>query len=201
MGHAKMPLFLLVGVCASVFSAQAQNDPRTALPARQSGAWEVIIQNNAPAVPGQIAPANPKPQTLQQCTSADVEPIMLLSMVPGQSNCKAIAVENKKNTDGSEEYHIATQCFSHDLRIDADVTLWGDLSTMYSGAYRVEYEGLPERNTGQVEFQARRLGRCQAGQRPGDMLLPIGITVNVVDDVRRVESGEESSSGEHEHQE
>ena len=43
-------------------------------------------------------------------------------------------------------------------------------------------------DTGRMLIEGRWLGTCSAGQRAGDMVLPNGITVNVVDDKKRAES-------------
>ena len=42
-----------------------------------------------------------------------------------------------------------------------------------------------QQNVGPVSFQGRWLGSCAPGQKPGDMVLPNGITVNVVDAAAR----------------
>ena len=156
-------------------------DPRASLPVRKAGLWEVTVQAHAPQGMGGM---RQPPQTVQQCTNVKAERVMLLSILPGQENCSQFKVAKRKGQGG---YDIAGACRVHDQRVVMNVQLRGDLQSIYSGTYRVEYPGAPMGNTGSVDFQGRWLGSCKPGQRPGDMTLPNGIKVNVVDDIGRAE--------------
>lgn len=156
-------------------------DPRASLPARKAGLWEVTVQAHAPRGMGGM---RQPPQTVRQCTDARAERVMLLSILPGQENCSRFTVVKRKQQAGHD---IAGTCRVHDQRVAISVQLRGDLQSIYSGTYRVEYPGAPMGNTGPVDFQGRWLGSCGPGQRPGDMTLPNGIKVNVVDDIGRAE--------------
>lgn len=177
---------LLVSVLAVPAMAQQKTvaDPRAALPARKAGLWEVTVQPHAPAGMGGM---RQPPQTVRQCTSAKAERVMLLAILPGQENCGKFQVAKRAGQGGSG-YDIAGVCKVHDQRVLATVQLRGDLRSVYSGTYRVEFPGAPAGSSGPVDFQGRWLGACAAGQRPGDMVLPNGIKVNVVDDVGRAET-------------
>lgn len=177
--------WLLVSALAVPAMAQqkAAVDPRAALPARKAGLWEVTVQPHAPAGMGGM---RQPPQTVRQCTSARAERVMLLAILPGQENCGKFQVAKRAGQGGG--YDIAAACKVHDQRVLANVQLRGDLRSVYSGTYRVEFPGAPAGSSGPVDFQGRWLGACAAGQRPGDMVLPNGIKVNVVDDVGRAET-------------
>lgn len=154
-------------------------------PARQAGLWEVTVRSDDLVLQRQ-GQARPRPQTVRMCTSAAAEPVMLLAIVPGQENCREAQARRRHAKEGGG-WDIHTVCFVHDNRVEAQMQLTGDLQSAYRGAYSVTFRDTPLNNTGRMLFEGRRLGACQPGQRPGDMVLPNGVTVNVVDDRRRAE--------------
>ena len=108
---------------------------------------------------------------------------MSLAIMTGQERCHNVRVKN--NERGSE---VRTVCYVHDNRVDATVQLSGDLQTAYLGVFEVTYSKPVRFVPGRTEFEGRCLGECGAAQRPGDMVLPNGATVNVVEDRKRAES-------------
>ena len=168
-------LWLLLPTMA--LAADTQANPYAALPVRKAGLWEVTIQAHAPpGMGGRVQPA----MTALQCTDAKSERVLPLFLLPAREGCQRITVN--RNGNGHD---VSTVCQSHGQRVDMQVAIKGDLQSRYHGTYRMQYPGSPSSNTGQVPFEGRWLGRCKAGQRTGDMVLPNGITVNPVDDARR----------------
>ncbi len=165
-------LGVLAFVTGPVF-AQTQS-----LPVRKPGLWEVTIRG--------VGDSMMRQQKVQQCTSEEAESIMLLSVVPGQEHCHDVTV--KKSGKEHERHEIRTTCYVHDNRVEAAVELSGDLQATYRGVFEVTYSKPVRFNPGRTEFEGRWLGACKAGQRVGDMLLPNGATVNVVDDRKRAEA-------------
>ena len=159
----------------------------SALPARKSGLWEVKVRQDDLAGPRQGPQASRAPATVLQCTSQEAEPAMLLAIVPGQEDCSAPRVASRRGAGRERTYDVRTVCYVHDNRVNARVTLSGDLQSAYRGTFDVQYSRTPQRDTGPMAFEGRWLGACHAGQRPGDMVLPNGVTVNVVDDLQRAE--------------
>lgn len=202
MRNGKYALALCAALCAlsglthevSGEGRQQVSQALSTLPARKTGLWEVTLRadDQVPKRPGQTAI---RPQTVQQCTSAEAESTMLMSIVPGQGDCHEVKVQRgAKRTGGG--YDISTVCYVHDNRADARVELRGDLQAEYRGTYEVKFAQTPMRNTGRWLFEGRWLGACKPGQRPGDMVLPNGVTVNVVDDQKRAQA---HSHEEHNH--
>jgi len=162
--------------------------PKTsALPARKSGLWEVRVRKDDLAGPRQGPQASRAPATVLQCTSPEAEPAMLLAVVPGQEDCSAPRVASRRGAGRERTYDVSTVCYVHDNRVNARITLSGDLQSAYRGTFDVQYARTPQHDTGPMVFEGRWLGACQAGQRPGDMVLPNGVTVNVVDDLQRAQ--------------
>lgn len=162
-----------LGVWMGVVAIQSANAQQ--MPARKPGLWEVTVRSTGNSVTNE--------QKVLQCTDRQAEPIMLLAIVPGQEHCHSVRV--KKNARGRE---VRTVCYVHDNRVDATVQLSGDLQTAYLGVFEVTYSKPVRFVPGRTEFEGRWLGECGAAQRPGDMVLPNGAKVNVVEDRKRAES-------------
>ncbi len=155
------------------------------VPQRQAGLWEVTVQAHSPRG---IGGPRQEAMTVLQCTDANAERVVPFFLLPARQTCSSINVKRAANGAGHE---VATVCATHGQRFDMRVQLWGDMREIYGGTYTINRPDAPQTNTGPVPFQARRLGGCRPGQRPGDMVLPNGITVNPVDDAKR--------AGEHIH--
>ena len=175
------PLHLLA-FSAVLWAAQAiaheapgAHGKKSPLPARKSGLWEVTLRGDSPG-PRQG-------QTVLQCTSTEAEAHMLMSIVPGQENCREARAVRRAGG-----YDIRTVCQVHDNRIETRLELAGDLQSAYAGRFSVKYSQPPSHDPGPTVFEGRWLGACKPGQRPGDMVLPNGVTVNVVDDKTRAEA-------------
>lgn len=141
------------------------------LPRRDAGLWEVTLVDEGAR--------RPRPVVTRECTSAEVDARLLLSLAPGQEHCAAPDV---RRTDSGWE--VRTACRVHDNRIDTSFTLSGDFRTGYSGSYDVRYRDACPRNLPGCRearaFSARRLGDCPADMRPGDRLLPNGIVIHAL---------------------
>ena len=179
------------GSKAAGSKALRQAAKKSAFPVRKHGLWEVTFHSEELTLKrrGQVSR---KGQTVQQCTSAEVERIMLLSIAPGQENCKETVTARSAHGDG---YSIHTVCYVHDRRVDMQMEITGDMQSSYEGRFAVQYDQAPLNNTGPMFFEGRWLGPCKNDQRPGDMVLPNNATVNVVDDRKRVEKGTKGNHG------
>ena len=179
-----------MAICLALLAAQgvSAHGParKSTVPARKAGLWEVTVRSDDLVLRRQGA-APQRPQTVQMCTSAEAEPVMLFAVVPAQENCRETKTRLRAKSEGGG-YDIATVCYVHDNRVDMHMELRGDLQSAYSGAFSVKYAQTPLGNTGRMLFEGRWLGTCNPGQRQGDMVLPNGITVNVVDDQKRAEA-------------
>ena len=202
----------LLALCTVLLAAQSHahesHEPRFAaaakaavrkssLPARKSGLWEVTVRSDDLVLRRQ-GQAQQRPQTVQMCTSAEAEPVMLFAVVPGQTDCHEVRVTRRARNAGGG-YDISTVCYVHDNRVDAHMDLRGDLESAYSGSYSVKYTRTPLQNTGRMVFEGRWMGACKPGQRAGDMVLPNGVTVNVVDAVKRAAEGHGHEGHNHKH--
>ena len=176
-GHAHEQL------AATAKSAAARKSP---LPARKSGLWEVMLRSDTPG---------PRMgQTVRMCTNAESEPVMLMAIVPGQEDCHEIKATRRAKGTG---YDIRTVCYVHDNRVETRMELTGDLLSAYEGRFAAKFSQPTARPSVPTVFEGRWLGACQPGQRPGDMVLPNGVTVNVVDDKKRAEEAHGHEGHDH----
>lgn len=203
MHYGKGGLVLCAVVLAAQGSAQemptankATTQKSSPLPARKNGLWEVTLRSDD-LVLRRSRQAQPRPQTVQICTSAETEPVMLFAIVPAQEDCHQVKITRQSKKMGGG-YEINTVCYVHGNRADAHMQLMGNLQSAYNGAFSVIYPQTPLQSTGRVAFEGRWLGPCKSGQRPGDMVLPNGVTVNVVDDKKRIE-GQNHERQDHKH--
>lgn len=148
---------------------------------RKAGLWEVSIRKDGESVMRAVK--------VQQCSDAASEPDVLLSILPGQEHCEPLEVVRS-----STGMVIKTHCEVHDIKVDSQMTMSGNFGAAYRGKFNVRYASgsVPAPQVGDVLFEARWIGPCAPSQRPGDMVLSNGITVNVLKDKKAHE-------GEHAH--
>lgn len=175
-----LPVILVVLLLAPLRAVASGKQGAVKLPLRKAGLWEVIIQAHTP---DGLGSARQPAVTVRQCTRADVDAVVLLSILPGQENCAHPKIA--RIGDKGSGRVVTTACRVHDNQVRGRMELRGDLQSVYAGRYSVEFAQTPQQNVGPVGFQGRWLGSCAAGQKPGDMVLPNGITVNVVDAAAR----------------
>lgn len=179
-GAFAFPVMLAALLLAPLHAVASDKQDAARLPLRKAGLWEVTISAHSPeGLGGARQPA----VTVRQCTRADVDALVLLSILPGQENCAAPKVA--KLGDKGNGRVVTTACRVHDNQVRGRMELRGDLQSVYAGRYSVEFAQTPQQDVGPVSFQGRWLGSCAPGQKPGDMVLPNGITVNVVDAAAR----------------
>lgn len=175
-------------------SSKLADVQRDTLPVRKNGLWEVTVHSDDLAL-RQQGQVKRSPVTVQMCTDREVDHVMLLAVVPAQENCQKIEVVRHGKMKNSG-FDVRSICRVHDVKSEMQMELQGDFQARYWGRFSVTFSQMTIRNTGDMAFEGRWLGTCKPGQRPGDMVLPNGVTVNVVDDQKRAQA---HSHEEHNH--
>jgi len=161
----------LIGVTALVVVAGALPALAAELPTRKAGLWEVkmTFENR-----GTTSPA------IQQCIDASTDQMMMSSAGPlAAGACPKRDVQRSGNT----------------ITIDATCTLSGKTATSHSvvtGSFDSAYtmtvtsqsESLPGGSM-TMTMNAKWLGPCTADQKPGDMIMPGGVKMNILDMQKR----------------
>src|SRR5690242_12879198 len=158
--------FALVPVLAAACVLSAQTHAFD-FPKRKSGLWE--IETSSAANPG-------PPQKAQMCIdqkSADALNEMGMT--------KKICSKNDVRREGAAIISDSV-CTVGSSTITTHSIITGKLDSAYKVDTRSTYDpplnGMKE---GAAMIQARWVGPCKADQKPGDMILPNGVKINVND--------------------
>jgi Protein of unknown function (DUF3617) len=144
------------------------------LPARKAGLWELTM-----TFPGQHIPA----QTVKQCVDAATDRLMNSSFGgQAQRNCSkqdmhssggTITVDSVCSFAGATTTSHAVITGSFDSAYTMEVT-----STRRGGP---QIPGMPAGGTTHMTVSAKWRGPCAKGERPGDIMMGNGMTINVLD--------------------
>jgi len=158
--------------------------PATAqdMPTRKAGLWEIKMGGG--------------PQggvTMQQCTDAATDKALTSSAgAAGQQDCSKRDI--KKTSSGMV---IDSVCTIAGRSINSHIEVTGSFDSAYtmtisSDAGGARPAGVPGQIT--VTMDAKWLGACKADQRPGDMIMPGGMKINVTD-MQRLRGGAPGAPG------
>lgn len=145
--------------------AEAASD----LPRRKSGLWE--ISTRMPDLPAGAPAAMP----IQMCVD-QASDNLLQERSRRPSHCPTLEV-----TQGSGKLVIHAVCQHDGTTVISDSTITGDLERQYRNEMRLRYDP-PQRGVRdmRVTQEARWLGPCPGGQKPGDVVMPgLGASGNV----------------------
>ena len=157
-------IFALVA-CAS--SAAAQE-----IPTRRAGLWDVTINHDGKNTP---------PQTMQQCTDAETDKLM--NAFGGALSADMCTKQDVRKVGAT--LVISATCQVGPMKSTSESVVSGDFSSNYTVKVTSKIEGLPasakEAIGGTTTIQARWVGACKPGQRPGDIVMANGQTMNIRD--------------------
>ena len=128
------------------------------LPARKPGLWESSV-SAAPTM------------KVKQCIDEKTDKLAESAAAPGATCSKR---EIRKVAAG---YEIESSCTIGGITADAKGLVTGDFATAVKIELTSVIKGIPGNTSGmtqQTVMEARRIGDCAAGQKPGDMIMPDG---------------------------
>lgn len=129
-------------------------------PQRKAGLWEVAMtmQQGTP------------PQVVQQCIDANTDR-QLMEHFGGMT--KRDCAKNISRREGAG-YVIESDCTIGGMKVVSKGTLTGDFNAAYTMRMESTVNGKPTAMT----MNAKYLGACRPGQKPGDMVMN-GMTINL----------------------
>ena len=144
-------------------------------PSRKPGLWE--IQTQTGEATGKSAGPGGN-HTVQQCIDAATDKA-LRDM--GQGMGKDLCSKQELRTDGGKLV-MDSVCKIGNTVATSHAVISGD----FNSAYRMENKStysppLMGRTEGTSTMEARWIGPCKADQKPGDMVMPNGMKMNVLD--------------------
>src|SRR5712671_2369113 len=140
------------------------------LPVRKAGLWEMkVLRTGSPA----------PDMTMQHCTDATTDKEMSTAFSPvGKDVCSRQDIQ--KTATG---YVSDSVCGIAGMSITSHAEITGDFNSAYTVKSTSHSErgpsGVPRDSTTMIE--ARWLGACKSDQKPGDIVMPGGMKMNIMD--------------------
>jgi hypothetical protein len=139
------------------------------LPTRKAGLWEMKMVRTGSSMPD---------MTMQHCTDATTDKQMSTSFSPGKDTCSKQDIQ--KTATG---YVSDTVCGVAGITITSHAEITGDFNSAYTVKSTSHSErgaiGTPRDSTTTIE--AKWLGACKPDQKPGDIVMPGGMKMNIMD--------------------
>lgn len=160
---------LLVGalaLCGATTEAASADE----LPTRKPGLWDIRMVETGSGVPG---------MTMQQCTDATTDKDMISTASP-----MAKEVCSKHDFRKAAAGYVADAvCTANGMAMTSHSEITGDFDSAYTVKVTSRYEsgpGKPPRDLA-MTIEAKWVGPCKPNQKPGDMVMPGGFTMNIKD--------------------
>ena len=135
------------------------------LPVRKAGLWEMKVLSGG-SVPE---------MTMQQCTDETTDKDMATAMSPvAKDICSKQDIQ--KTATG---YVTDSICGIAGVTIASHAEITGDFNSAYTVKSTVRSERGPA--GGMTTIEAKWLGACKADQKPGDIVMPGGMKMNIKD--------------------
>jgi hypothetical protein len=140
------------------------------LPVREAGLWEMkVLRTGSPA----------PDMTMQHCTDESTDKEMSTAFSPmGKEMCSKQDIQ--KTATG---YVSDSVCGIAGMSITSHAEITGDFNSAYTVKSTAHSErgptGVPRDSTTSIE--AKWLGACKPGQKPGDIMMPGGMKMNIKD--------------------
>jgi len=140
-------------------------------PPRKPGLWELSIQSE------DSASKAPAMQT-QQCIDAATDKAMReMGSSSGQQACSK---QDMRNEGG--KIVVDSVCQIGNTTATTHSVITGDFATAYRMESRSSYSPpMMGRKEGTAFVEAKWVGPCKPGQKPGDMMMPHGMKMNVLE--------------------
>jgi uncharacterized protein DUF3617 len=162
--HLSLATALALLVLLPAAGAQAVD-----LPTRKPGLWEMKMVRTGGSVPD---------MTMQHCTDATTDKQMSTSFSPGKDTCAKQDIA--KTATGFVSDSV---CSVAGMTITSHAEITGDFNSAYTVKSTSKSEGgpsgVPRDSTTTIE--AKWLGACKSDQKPGDIVMPGGMKMNIMD--------------------
>lgn len=160
------PTIGLIGILASVLLAAAAE-----LPSRKPGEWDVRMSTD-----------NRAPIVVKQCIDAATDQMLQSSSGP----LSAAACPKRDVERSGDKLVIDSTCTFAGKPASAHAVVAGSFDGEYAMNVTTKGEGLPAGLN--MTINAKWVGACPADQKPGDVIMPSGVKINVPEMQKRVPS-------------
>lgn len=129
------------------------------MPLRKAGLWEIATRSDT--MPGASI-------VIQQCIDQNTDKLLLQQAKDGKADCSVMELKR-----AGERVTLHAVCRVEGSTVSTDASYVGNFAAGYRGDMRSRYSpplhGISET---QMTQEARWLGPCQPGQKPGDVIMP-----------------------------
>ena len=165
--YLSLAFSLALGCCLILPALKARAED---LPVRKAGLWEMKVVKTGSSLPD---------MTMQHCTDETTDKDMSNTVSP-----MAKQVCSKQDIQKTATGYIADSiCTVAGVAMTSHSEISGDFNSAYTVTSTTHSDkGLTGKPLdAATKIQAKWLGDCQAGQKPGDILMPGGFKLNVKD--------------------
>lgn len=158
----------LLGLAAAI-SLVAGTAHAVELPTRKPGLWEMKMLPSA-EMPG---------MTMQHCTDAATDKSMSDAFMPMAKN-----ICSKNDTQKTANGYVTDSvCTVAGITSTTHADVVGDFNSAYTVKTTSQTQNPPKSmpRDSAITIEAKWLGACTAGQKPGDIMMPGGMKMNVKD--------------------
>jgi hypothetical protein len=152
-------LLPIASVCAEALAID--------LPKRKSGLWDIKISR---------ASTNRPSQAMQMCIDQQTDD---MAQQLGESVASQACSKQKIHREG-DRIVADSVCKLGDTTATSRTVLTGKFDRTYRGEIRTKYDPpLMGRSENLTLIEAKWVGPCQPDQKPGDMIMPNGMKINI----------------------
>jgi hypothetical protein len=152
-------------VLASLPASVARADD---LPLRKAGLWEMKMVKSGSPLPS---------MTIQHCTDETIDKEMSATFSP-MSKEACSKREIQKTATG---YVSDSVCSASGVSMTTHSDITGDFSSAYTVKFTSHTEGVVGPHDITSSIEAKWLGACKPDQKPGDIVMPGGLKMNIHD--------------------
>ncbi len=165
--------FLALALSTLAFAAPKE------MPARKPGLWEIKMQ-----VPGM-----PQPMVSQQCIDEKTDDLM---QQRGQAQARQQCSKNAMRRDG-DKVIVESVCGFDKTTATTTAIFQGDFKSNYRGEINTTYAPpMQGMKSSKQTMEAKWLGPCKPGQKPGDVIMPGMGSMNIKDMMKNLPDGTQS---------
>jgi hypothetical protein len=160
------------------------------LPTRKAGLWEMKMVFEGRSMP---------PMTMRQCIDAATDKAMQAQYGSGGAAGATCSKQDFRNAGGSMTFDSICKNGASTMTTHGVIT--GSFDSAYTMKINSTREGGPPAPgmaaTGEshMTIEAKHIGPCEAGQKPGDIMMGNGMTMNVKDMQRMAPGGMGAPAG------
>ena len=146
------------------------------MPARKAGLWELNMEFVGHKLPVQV---------MKHCVDAATDKLMNAQYSGAGQNCSRLDVA-KSDAKSGAGMTINSVCAAGDFTVTSHSVITGSFDSAYTvdvTSTRVGRPPMPATPVGgatHMKISAKWLGPCEAGQKPGDIIMPNGMKMNVL---------------------